>query len=47
VIDFFDLEKSFAGVPNVLDHKLLNEVKGHRESDRREHRCLDMGSIEI
>jgi 6-pyruvoyltetrahydropterin/6-carboxytetrahydropterin synthase len=28
VIDFFDLGKSFAGVLNVLDHKLLNEVKG-------------------
>lgn len=28
VIDVFDLEKSFADVLNVLDHKLLNEVKG-------------------
>lgn len=28
VVDFFDLEKSFAGIMDALDHRCLNEVEG-------------------
>ena len=28
VVDFFDLEKSFAGIMEALDHRCLNEVEG-------------------
>ena len=28
VVDFFDLEKSFAGIMGALDHRCLNEVTG-------------------
>jgi 6-pyruvoyltetrahydropterin/6-carboxytetrahydropterin synthase len=28
VVDFFDMEKSFAGIMDALDHRCLNEVEG-------------------
>ena len=42
VIDFFDVEAAFAPLLAKLDKNCLNEVRGPRKSDRREHRDLDL-----